>query len=67
MITSHRGGYVVHTVKVWDRTYEVSVHQKWNTVWIAVGEYEGHRIETQGRTESQALASWREAARYKGN
>lgn len=58
---------MVHTVKVRDRPYEVSVHQKSKTVWIAVGEYEGHRIETEGRTESQAIASWREAARYRGN
>jgi hypothetical protein len=56
-----------HTVTVWDRPYEVSVHQKSKTVWIAVGNYEGARVETQGRTESQALASWREAARYRGN
>jgi len=56
-----------HTVKVWDRPYEISVHQNSKTVWIAVGTYQGERIETKGRTESQAIASWREAARYKGN
>ena len=55
-----------HTVKVWDQPQEVSVHQKSKTVWIAVGVYSGERIETKGRTESQALASWREAARYRG-
>ena len=56
-----------HTVKVWDRPYEISVHQKSKSVWIAVGVYEDQRIETQGRSESQAISSWREAARYKGN
>jgi hypothetical protein len=56
-----------HTVQVWDHSYEVSVHQKSKTVWIAVGDYEGQRIETKGQSETQALASWREAARYRGN
>ena len=52
---------------VWDKPYKVSVHSKSKTVWVAVGEYQGQRIEVKGRTESQAVASWREAARYKGN
>lgn len=56
-----------HTVKVWDRPYEISVYQKSKSVWIAAGTYEGEHIETKGRTESQAIASWREAARYRGN
>jgi hypothetical protein len=56
-----------HTVEVWGKTYEVSVHQKSKTVWIASGDYEGQYIQTQGRSETQALGSWREAARYRGN
>ncbi len=55
------------TVSVWSKTYEISVYQKSKTVWIAVGDYEGHRIEVKGRTQTQAVASWREAARYRGN
>lgn len=55
------------TVKVWDQPYEISVRQKSKTVWIAVGEYRGERIESKGRTASQAATSWRETARYKGN
>lgn len=55
------------TVSVWDRPYAISVYQKSKTVWIAVGDYEGQRIEVKGRTQSQAVASWRDAARYKGN
>jgi hypothetical protein len=55
------------TVTVWSRQYEVSVYQKSKSVWVAVGDYEGQRIEVKGRSQSQAVASWREAARYKGN
>ena len=54
-------------VKVWDEPHEIDVYQKSKSVWIAVGEYMGERLEVKGRTESQAANNWREAARYKGN
>lgn len=56
-----------HIVNVWDKPHEISVYQKSKSVWIAVGEYMGDRLEVKGRTESQAANNWREAARYKGN
>ncbi len=65
-----------HTVKVWGRTYEVSVYQKSKSVWEAVGTYDevantpgvtSREIRVTGRTESAALNSWIEAARYAGN
>lgn len=56
-----------HQVRVYNRTYQVAVYQKSKTVWIAVGEYEGARIEVKGRSEGTALSQWREAARYRGN
>lgn len=49
-----------HTVKVWEQPQKVSVYQSSKTVWIAVGEYMGERVEVKGRTESQALSAWRE-------
>jgi len=55
-----------HTVQVWNQPQQVTVYQKSKSVWIAVGTYMGERVEVKGRTESQALGSWREAARYKG-
>jgi hypothetical protein len=55
------------TVLVWDTHYNVTVYQKLKTVWVAVGDYMGKRIEVKGRSESSALAQWREAARYMGN
>ncbi len=54
------------TVKVWNTDVKVSVHQSSKTVWVAVGEYMGERIEVKGRTQTQALGQWREAARYRG-
>lgn len=52
---------------VWDKPHKVEVHQQSKSVWIAVGEYMGARIETKDRTESTALKRWIEAARYRGN
>ena len=54
-------------VKIWDQEVTVSLHQSSKTVWHAVGQYMGQRIETKGRTWSQALSLWRGAATYKGN
>ena len=56
-----------HTVLVWDKPHEISAYQKSKSVWIAVGEYMGERLETKGPSESAAVKHWREAARYKGN
>ena len=56
-----------HTVSVWGKEYQVSVDQLSKTVYRAVGDYEGERIETKDRTESTALKRWCEAARYRGN
>jgi hypothetical protein len=55
------------TVEVWKKAYTITVHQKSKSVWIAVGDYMGERLEAQGRSESAAANRWREAARYKGN
>jgi hypothetical protein len=55
-----------HKVQVWNEPQQVTVYQKSQSVWIAVGTYMDERIEVKGRTESQALAQWRETARYRG-
>ena len=61
---------------VWDKTYEVAVYQKSKSVWMAVGEYTEllavpgnttRTISVTGRTESAAIKSWAETARYWGN
>jgi hypothetical protein len=55
-----------HTVKVWDKSCLVSVYQKSKSVWVAVGEYMGNRIEVRASSNNSALAHWRRAALYKG-
>ncbi len=56
-----------HTVEVWGKSYTVFTHQRSKSVWIAVGEYMGKRIEVKDRSKATAIKRWQEAARYKGN
>ena len=57
------------SVRVWDgdNPCEISLVQKSKSVWVAVGEYMGKRIEVQGRTANNATAIWRDAAHYRSN
>lgn len=55
------------TVRVWDQDVSVSLHQSSKTVWHAIGYYMEKRIEAKGRTCSQALSLWADAAKYRGN
>jgi hypothetical protein len=54
-------------VEVWGKPHKISVYQKSKTVWIAVGEYMGERIEVKGSSSGSAVRLWRETARYRGN
>ena len=54
-------------VKVWDKSYDIGVFQKSQTVWIAVGEYMGERLEVKGSSPASAAAHWSEAARYRSH
>jgi hypothetical protein len=40
----------------------VTVYQKPNSIWVAVGSYEGQYIERLGHCESDAVGSWRSQA-----
>ena len=55
------------TVMVWGKLYEITVHHKSKSVWIARGEYMGHAIEVKSSSSSAAAKAWSEAARYRGN
>ena len=50
------------TVHVWAIPHVITVHQKSGTVWVAVGDYMGERIEIEGSSANVA-AKWVEAAR----
>ena len=54
------------TVYVWAIPHVITVHQKSETVWEAVGNYGGERIEVKGSSANVA-AKWVEAARFKDN
>lgn len=58
-----------HMVKAWenDEPCEITVVQKSKSVWIAVGQYMGKEVRAQGRSESNAVAKWRDAAHYRSN
>jgi hypothetical protein len=55
------------TVQVWDHPHVISVYQKSKSVWIAVGDYMGQRVETKGSSLTSAAKHWTDAARYRGN
>jgi hypothetical protein len=55
------------TVRVWDLPVEITVYQKSKSVWIAVGDYMGERLEVKSSSVSSAAKLWQDAAKYKGN
>jgi hypothetical protein len=56
-----------HNVTVWSQSHTASVYQKSKSVWVAVGDYMGERIETKGSSAGSALTAWKNAATYRGN
>ena len=51
------------TVFVWDEPHVVSVYREHQSVWVAVGDYEGKSISVQDQSEDAVLKRWREAAK----
>jgi hypothetical protein len=58
---------VERQVTVWDEKCDVSAYKTSKTVWIAVGDYMGKRIETKNSSANSAIKLWIDAAKYKGN
>jgi hypothetical protein len=52
------------TVHVWAIPHIITVCQKSEAVWLAVGDYGGERIEIEG-SSADVAAKWVEAARFK--
>ena len=70
-LVAHR--YFEMTRQAYQRTVYVSaiphvitVHQKSKTVWVAVGDYMGERIEVEG-SSANVTAKWVEAVRFRDN
>ena len=55
-----------HEVEVWGQLQKVTVNQKSKSVWVAIGQYMGESIMVKGRSETQAIGLWRDAAKYRG-
>jgi len=60
------GAERAHKVTVWNERCSVTVYQKSKSVWIAVGDYTGERIESKGGSAGSALTAWKSAATYRG-
>jgi hypothetical protein len=54
------------TVYVWAIPHVVTIYQKSKTVWAAVGDCMGDRIEVEG-SSADVAAKWVEAARCRDN
>jgi hypothetical protein len=55
------------TVHVWAIPHVITVYQKSGTMWVAVGNYGGERIEVEGSSAEVAVKYWGDAARFKDN
>jgi hypothetical protein len=55
------------TVHVWAIPHVITVYQKSGTMWVAVGNYRGERIEVEGSSADVAAKYWGDAARLKDN
>jgi hypothetical protein len=53
------------TVYVGAIPHVITVTQKARTVWVAVGDYRGERIEVKGSSADVAMKDWADAARIK--
>ena len=52
------GGTYERTVQVWDHPPVISVYQKSKSVWIALGDYMGQRVEVKGSSLTSATKHW---------
>ena len=40
------------------KPHELNVQRKYKSVWIAVGEFQGRRIQVTERTETEVVVAW---------
>jgi hypothetical protein len=58
---------VTRTVNLRGKPCEITVYQRSKSVWFAVGDYLGERLEVKGSSASTAAKRWSEAATYQEN
>jgi hypothetical protein len=55
------------TVLLYDTPCTITISHPSNTVWVAVGDYRGERIEVKGSSANNAAKYWADAARVRDN
>jgi hypothetical protein len=55
------------TVLLFDTPCAITISHPSKTVWVAVGDYMGERIEVKGSSANNAVKYWVDAARFRGN
>jgi hypothetical protein len=55
------------TVLLYDAPCSITISHQSRTVWIAVGDYMGKRIEIKGSSANNAALHWVDAAHFRGN
>ena len=55
------------TVYVYAIPHQITLARKSKTVWVAVGDYRGERIEVKGSSADIAAKYWADAARVRDN
>jgi hypothetical protein len=53
-------------VSVWGKPHEITVYRKSKSVWVAVGDYMGEMLRTEGPSANAAVTDWRDGAERKG-
>lgn len=56
----------LHTVDISGEICTVTVRQKSQRVWVAVGDYMGDLVRAQDRTEEAAVTQWQKMANSRG-
>ena len=54
-----------HVVYIGDKAFDITIYRKSKTVWAAVGDYHGQRIQSSGSSPTAAAKHWAAAARYR--
>jgi hypothetical protein len=49
---------MTRTIYLSGKAHDVNVQRKYKSVWLAVGEWMGRRIEVKERSEEAAVAAW---------
>ena len=59
--------YWEERVSVNGTPHTITIVHKSKTVWVAIGDYMGERIEAKGSSAKNAAKYWVDAARFRSN